>query len=309
MTNILIAGSMNMDIVTQVRRHPVPGETMHGQATNFFSGGKGANQAVAAARSGATVHMAGALGDDVFGREILSGLSAEGIGVDYVLMKPVTTGVAIITIDANGENTIVLSPGANGAYTADDAAEIDFSIYDVVLLQNEIPWDTNRIILRKAKEAGARVVFNPAPALQIDSQYLSLFDLLILNEVEAAEICGLPANNPDEACRAGGMLVKMGVGEVIITLGKQGSVYVNGDGETIVTPAYRVTVVDTTAAGDTFIGAFVAQYYSGQPLSVSLRYASAAAALTVSARGAQSSIPSERKVRAFMEASSSCGPY
>lgn len=166
MTKLLVAGSMNMDMVTRVMRHPAPGETIHGQGTNFFFGGKGANQAVAAARSGAAVHMAGALGNDAFGREILSGLSAEGINVDHVIMKPVGTGTAVITVDAEGENTIVLSAGANGAYAPDDVKEIDFTNYHAVLLQNEIPWETNRAILirpRPATRSSARLRLDTIP--------------------------------------------------------------------------------------------------------------------------------------------------
>lgn len=304
MTKLLVAGSMNMDMVTRVMRHPAPGETIHGQGTNFFFGGKGANQAVAAARSGAAVHMAGALGNDAFGREILSGLSAEGINVDHVIMKPVGTGTAVITVDAEGENTIVLSAGANGAYAPDDVKEIDFTNYYAVLLQNEIPWETNRAILLQAKEAGIRAVFNPAPAMRMDPQFLPLLDLLILNEIEAEAICGMPAGSSDQAKRAGERLVKSGVRAVIITLGSRGAVYADNSGEMMVIPSFRVTAIDTTAAGDTFIGAFAARYYSGHPLSFCLRYASASAALAVSVKGAQSSIPTEVQVLKFMESAS-----
>jgi ribokinase len=306
MSNILVVGSMNMDIVTQVDRHPVPGETIHGKRTSFHSGGKGANQAVAAARSGSAVSMAGALGSDPFGNEIRRRLTDDGINLQYVLSKPATTGVAIITIDSMGENNIVLSTGANGLYSEADSEGLDFSSYDAILLQNEIPWDANRRVLEKAAMAGTRVIFNPAPALLIEQRYLPMIGMLILNEVEAEELTGLKVDRHESVQQACEILIGRGVKEVIVTLGSRGCFYLNDSGKSIATHAYKVSVVDTTAAGDTFIGAFAAKYLSGERIEDSLRYATAAAALTVSTEGAQSSIPTDNQVMTFISKAENC---
>jgi ribokinase len=300
MSKILVVGSMNMDIVTQVDRHPVPGETIHGKRTSFHSGGKGANQAVAAARSGAAVSMAGALGIDPFGNEIRRRLSEDGINLQYVLDKPATTGVAIIMIDSMGENNIVLSTGANGLFSEADLEGLEFSAYDAILLQNEISWETNRRVLEKAALAGTRVLFNPAPALWIEQRYLPMIGMLILNEVEAEELTGLKVDKQESVQQACEILIKQGVKEVIVTLGSRGCFYRNDSGKSIATGAYKISAVDTTAAGDTFIGAFAAKYLSDERIEDSLRYATAAAALTISSEGAQSSIPTENQVLTFM---------
>jgi ribokinase len=300
MSNILVVGSMNMDIVTQVERHPVLGETIHGKRTSFHSGGKGANQAVAAARSGSAISMAGALGSDLFGNEIRRRLTEDGINLQYVLSKPVTTGIAIITIDSMGENNIVLSTGANGLYSEADSERLDFSAYDAILLQNEISWDTNLRVLEKAALAGTRVFFNPAPALLIEQRYLPMIGMLILNEVEMEELTGLKLDRQESIQQACEILIEQGVKEVIVTLGSRGSFYLNYSGKSIATRAFKVSAVDTTAAGDTFIGAFAAKYFSYERIEDSLSYATAAAALTITYEGAQSSIPTENEVLTFM---------
>lgn len=297
---ILAAGSMNMDIVTRVHHHPSPGETISGINTNFFSGGKGANQAVAAVRSGAEVSMAGSLGDDFFGSEIIRLLSMDNISLTYVQTGKETTGTALITIDDEGENNIILSKGANGDWEDSDLVGIDFTQYNAILLQNEIPWEMNALILEKASKLGVKTFFNPAPALQITKRYLSMIDVLILNEIEAKELTGIPIDSVEEGYAAGEKLIQQGVSEVIITLGKQGSLYVDGNGQQILVPAFDVNTIDTTAAGDTFIGSFAAKYVSGWKIASSLRYASAAAALTVTTEGAQNSIPIEEEVTTFI---------
>ncbi|MFE4714230.1 ribokinase [Paenibacillus sp. NPDC056722] len=300
MAKVLVVGSMNMDIVTQVQRHPIPGETIQGQETQFFVGGKGANQAVAASRSGTTVTMAGGLGDDFFGQDIRRKLSADNIDMEGVLRKPLTTGMAIITVDHLGENSIILSAGANAAYSEQDVQGLELSDYDAILLQNEIPRETNRAVLKLAKVAGTTVFANPAPVLGFELADLKFIDFLILNEIEAEALSGVKLDDVVKVDEAGKRILEQGVQGVIITLGSKGSFYIDTSGLMISTPAYKVDVVDTTAAGDTFIGAFVSKYLTGEGVEYSLNYATAASALTVSAPGALSSIPEEARVLEFM---------
>lgn len=302
MARILVVGSMNMDIVTKVERHPVPGETIHGNETRFFIGGKGANQAVAASRSGASVTMAGGLGSDSFGIDIRRGLAVDGIDLDYVADQPGMTGLALITVDGAGENNIILSSGANGRYGADEIDQLDLSGFDVILLQNEISPAANGRVLDKAAEQHIPVFMNPAPIDGFDRSQLSKVTFLILNEVEAEELSGIRIEGSSQAMEAGKKLLNDGIPHLIITLGSKGSVYMDQSGKQIVFPAFTVNPVDTTAAGDTFIGAFAAQHASGSELRDCLRYATAASALAVSEPGAQSSIPRDDQVQSFLAA-------
>ncbi|REK75568.1 ribokinase [Paenibacillus paeoniae] len=300
MTRILVVGSMNMDIVTGVERHPIPGETIQGNETRFFIGGKGANQAVAASRSGASVAMAGGLGSDSFGVDIRERLAEDRIDLDYVVEKPCTTGIALITIDGTGENNIILSSGANGRYGAGEADQLDLSDFDVILLQNEISPEANERVLDKAAEKRIPVFMNPAPIDGFDQSQLSKVTFLILNEVEAEALSGIRIEGSSQALEAGKIMLDEGIPQLIITLGSKGSIYMDQTGNQIILPAFSVNAVDTTAAGDTFIGAFAAKYVTGAELQYCLRYATAASALAVSEPGAQSSIPREEQVQSFL---------
>ncbi|MFE0559127.1 MULTISPECIES: ribokinase [Paenibacillus] len=300
MAKILVVGSMNMDIVTQVERHPIPGETIQGNETRFFIGGKGANQAVAASRSGASVAMAGALGSDSFGIDIRRELAEARIDLDHVIEKPCMTGLALITIDGAGENNIILSSGANGRYGADEVDKLDLSGFDVILLQNEISSAANQRVLDKAAEQRIPVFMNPAPIDGFDQSQLSKVTFLILNEVEAEELSGIRIEGSSQALEAGKKLLNDGIPHLIITLGSKGSIYMDQSGRQITLTAFSVDVVDTTAAGDTFIGAFAAKYVTGAELRDCLCYATAASALAVSEPGAQSSIPTEEQVQSFL---------
>ncbi|GGG70683.1 ribokinase [Paenibacillus radicis (ex Gao et al. 2016)] len=301
MAKILVVGSMNMDIVTQVERHPVPGETIQGNETRFFIGGKGANQAVAASRSGASVAMAGGLGLDSFGADIRKQLTEDGIDLNCVIEKQAMTGIALITIDQSGENNIILSAGANGKYGEDEVDTLDLTGFDVILLQNEIAQAANQRVLDKAAAANIPVFLNPAPIAGFDHTQLSKVSFLILNEVEAEELSGTRIDGISQALKAGKQLLEAGLPHLIITLGSKGSLYLDQAGTEIEMPAFTVDAVDTTAAGDTFIGAFAAKYIAGDTLEESLRYATAASALAVSAAGAQSSIPTEDQVHEFLQ--------
>ncbi|TBL71433.1 ribokinase [Paenibacillus thalictri] len=302
MGKIAVVGSINMDVVNRVVKHPLPGETIKGLGTEYNPGGKGANQAVAAAQGGGDVTMIGAVGTDAFGGELLATLKERGVGTSGVAAKEGTSGLAFITVSEEGENNIILSEGANGRVLPEDidlfAAELEGA--DVVLLQNEIPWETTLYTMQLAKEKGVRVFFNPAPAFKLPESAFSYIDVCILNETEAGEITGLPVESQEEAETAASKLIEGGMNCVILTLGVKGSVLVNQAGERIVTPSFKVTPVDTTAAGDTFIGAFAVASAEGKSLAEGLRFASAAAAITVTRSGAQMSIPGRQEIERFL---------
>lgn len=300
MNQIIVIGSINMDIVTRVERHPLPGETVKGRKTAFNPGGKGANQAVAAARAGARVRMAGAIGDDPFGEQLKASLEKEGINTEHIIHKAGKSGLAFITVDQKGENSIILEEGANGQVTKEDIIEV-FAGADAseasILLQNEIPWETTLSAIDQANEHYIPVYFNPAPAMEIPEAVLSKLNGLFVNETEAERITGVRVTDEQSAKQASRFLIEAGVGEVIITLGDKGSYFADQAGTFIYTPAQQVTALDTTAAGDTFIGAYMVERGSGNDAESSLRFATAAAKLTVMKEGAQQSIPYRQEIK------------
>ncbi len=299
---LLVVGSMNMDIVQKVQAFPLPGETIHGGETAFYPGGKGANQAVAAARAGGDCAMVGAVGSDPFADTLIGGLEEQGVQAGLVRKKSGASGIAIITVNGEGENTIVLSPGANGLLSANDALSAlpDWSGVYAVLLQNEIPPETTDEVIRAAAAAGVRVYLNPAPARELSNELMAFIDTLIVNETEAAAVSGMRVTDSDSAKKAAERLALMGAGTVIVTLGDKGCICRDGNGGMLEVPAFRASPVDTTAAGDTFIGAYAAAMSRGSGTRESLVFASAAAALAVGKAGAQASIPSEEEIVAFI---------
>lgn len=299
---IVVVGSVNMDVVSVVAAFPQPGETVHARETSFHGGGKGANQAVAAAAAGAHVEMIGAVGSDAFAEPLAAGLAARGVEVAALARKPTTSGQAFITVDASGQNTIILSAGANGQVTARDieAARGRIAQADVLLTQNEIPWEATFAALRLAHDAGVRVICNPAPAFEPPSDAFPLIDTLILNEIEAATLTHGAVSTLSDAALAAADLLARGVREVVVTLGALGSLYVSADRQRIETPSFPINVVDTTAAGDTFIGMYAVAATRGDAAEA-LRFATAASALAVSRPGAQESIPTRAEVEAFLQ--------
>jgi ribokinase len=290
MSRIVVVGSINMDIVNQVEQFPLPGQTIHGRSTVYVPGGKGANQAVAAAKSGAKVSMVGAVGQDAFGSVLIRALQDAGVETDSVVSKDGTSGLAFITVSSAGENQIILSAGSNGKLAEDDIPDsAAFSDTGYILLQNEIPWPANRYVLLQARKRAIPVIANPAPALHIADEDLALINTLVLNETEAAFMTG-GMTHPHEIAAS---LIRRGVREVVLTMGEQGCFAMNQAGNITTVGAYRVHALDTTAAGDTFIGAMAAARLSGSDTVTSLRFASAAAALSVTKPGAQSSIPDQ----------------
>lgn len=298
MSEIMVVGSINMDVVNHVDQFAKPGETIHGRSTAFIPGGKGANQAVAAARSGAKVRMVGAVGDDAFGTELMSSLRKAEIDSDLVVSKEGTSGMAFITVNSLAENEIILSSGSNGKLTEADIPDLSkFPEVKAILLQNEIPWQVCQCVIKQANKHGVPVIVNPAPAFEITDTDLSMIDMLVLNETEAEYITHAQVDSPEKAAK---LLIDRGVREVLLTLGERGCYYMNDQGDTAQMDAYRVQAVDTTAAGDTFIGAFTAARMKGLPVEDCLRFASAAAALSVTKHGAQSSIPVELETVQFI---------
>ena len=302
--NVVVIGSLNMDLVTRAPRLPKGGETLIGHSFATVSGGKGANQAVAAARLGAQVAMVGCVGNDDYGVQLRDALLAEQIDCQAVSTVADSSGVALIVVDDNSQNAIVIVAGANGAMTPAviDRFDAVLQAADVIICQLEIPDATVGHALKRARALGKTVILNPAPASRpLPADWFTAIDYLIPNESEAAALSGLPVDSLQSAEGAASQLIAMGAGKVIVTLGAQGSLFANGkDFEHF--PAPKVKAVDTTAAGDTFVGGFAAALASGKSEAEAIRYGQVAAALSVTRAGAQPSIPTMSDVQAFKPA-------
>ncbi|MFS2093518.1 ribokinase [Pseudomonas sp. Pseusp11] len=298
---VVVIGSLNMDLVTRAPRLPRGGETLIGQSFATVSGGKGANQAVAAARLGAQVSMVGCVGSDAYGEALRGALLAERIDCQAVSTVEDSSGVALIVVDDNSQNAIVIVAGANGALTPEVVDRFDnvLQTADVIICQLEVPDATVGHALKRGRELGKTVILNPAPASRpLPADWYAAIDYLIPNESEASALSGLPVDSLSTAEAAATRLIAMGAGKVIITLGAQGSLFANG-----ITfehfPAPKVKAVDTTAAGDTFVGGFAAALAAGKSEAEAIRFGQVAAALSVTRAGAQPSIPTLSDVQAF----------
>jgi ribokinase len=293
-----------MDLVTRAPRLPRGGETLIGHSFATVSGGKGANQAVAAARLGAQVAMIGCVGNDDYGVRLRDALLAEHIDCQAVSVVEDSSGVALIVVDDNSQNAIVIVGGANGAITPAviDRFDAVLQAADVVICQLEIPDATVGHALKRARELGKTVILNPAPASRpLPADWFASIDYLIPNESEAAALSGLAVDSLQSAEAAATQLIAMGAGKVIVTLGAQGSLFANGNGFEHF-PAPTVKALDTTAAGDTFVGGFAAALANGKSEAEAIRYGQIAAALSVTRAGAQPSIPTMSEVQAFKPA-------
>ena len=302
MPKVIVFGSMNMDLSIDAPRVPAAGETLTGSGFITAAGGKGANQAVAAARLGADVRMLAAVGADAFGDELTGGLAEAGVDtVGVRRLSAVTTGVAVILRTA-GENRIVLHVGANHALTAADIASDLRSIgekHDVLVTQGECDPTATESALRVAHELGLYTILNPAPARPVPDDLWPCIDLVCLNETECQIMCGVLPKD-DATCHAAARrLRELGAGAVVITLGAAGAFGLGANGTPLRVPATPTTVVDTTGAGDTFIGALAAGRVRGLSLAESMHWGAQAAALAVSRLGAQPSIPTAEEVGAF----------
>jgi ribokinase len=296
---IFVVGSLNMDFVARVNRLPVPGETVPGSDFRTICGGKGANQACAAARLGGSVRMIGRVGDDVFGVELRDSLQESGVDVSAIhRTQRIPTGVALIFVDKAGQNEIVVAPGANGALTpADVEAVLSSAIGGYLLIQLETPLETVMAAARAARSRGLTVILDPAPARSLPPELLSTVDILTPNETEALALLARPDTSIESA---GAQAVARAIralngGTAIVKLGANGA-YVSGGAAEGHFAAPAVDVVDTTAAGDTFNGAFAVALAEGRSIAEAVRFANTAAALSVMRAGAQASIPTRDEV-------------
>lgn len=301
MNSILVLGSSNTDLVVRVATIPRPGETLLGHSFATYFGGKGANQAVAAARASGAVAFAGCLGNDAFGRQTRDHLKAEGLDLAYLFeAENQASGVALIQVADNGENAIAVAAGANGAFSETHLAAVDFSRFAYALFQLETPLEIVGGALRRAKAAGCRTILTPAPAARLPSGMLADVDILVPNQHEAGLLLdGPPPEGPDAAA---GNLLARGAGAVVITLGEDGVALFEEKKPSVRLPAPRVRAVDTVGAGDCFTGALAVRLAEGASLEEAARFAIAAAALSFQSQGAQASYPRRPAIESFLAA-------
>lgn len=302
MGRVFVAGSINMDVVATADRHPRVGETVAGRQVLYFPGGKGANQAVAASRLGARTTLIGRLGKDSFGADLKAFLGAQGIDLGYVQdTAEAHTGTAIITV-AEADNTIVVIPGANGLVGPDDVEVVPLLKGDVAVSQFEIPLPSIVAFFRRARAAGAVTVLNPAPARKMPDELLALVDILVLNETELGFLAGAELSDDDEAGKIIDVARKLQAREdqtICVTLGRRGVLALAGR-EEIAVAGRAVKALDTTGAGDCFVGALAAQLAEGAALRTALAFANAAASISVQRMGAGPSMPTAAEVAAVL---------
>lgn len=302
-TTIHVFGSLNMDLVCRTPRLPQPGETILGTHFETLPGGKGANQAVAAARLGAPTAMVGRVGEDDFGRQLIQGLQTAGVAASGVAMDAgAPTGVAAIAVDEAGCNTIVVVPGANGRVDDDDVDRLMGQLQpgDILLLQFEVPLPAVIAAAKAAKAQGARVIVDPAPARDdVPAEFFRTVDILTPNQIEASQLTGLSVTDISTATEAARQLVQRGVAIAIVKLGELGAVVAAGD-RTFHQPALPVNTVDTVAAGDAFNGGLAVALAEAMDLAAAVEFASAVAAASVTVPGAQSSMPERSQVAALV---------
>ncbi|HET7125010.1 MAG TPA: ribokinase [Bradyrhizobium sp.] len=302
MGRVFVAGGINMDVVATAARHPRIGETVAGNAVLYFPGGKGANQAVAAAKLGASTTLIGRLGKDAFGDELKAFLAAQGVDLSFVQQtSEAHTGTALITI-ANADNTIVVIPGANALVSAADVSGVAFAKGDIAVSQFEIPLASISAFLNRARAAGATTILNPAPAIEVERDLLDLADILVLNESELGLLAKTELRDTDapavfiEAARS---LQTRKEKTICVTLGRRGALALV-EGKTLIIPGHTVEALDTTGAGDCFVGAVAAQLAGGKSIRDALHYANAAGSICVQRMGAAPSMPTAAEVEAVL---------
>ena len=304
MGRVFVAGSINMDVVATAERHPRIGETVTGDAVLYFPGGKGANQAVAAAKLGAPTTLIGRLGKDAFGDELKTFLAAQGVDLSLVQQtSEAHTGTALITI-ANADNTIVVIPGANALVSATDVAAVALAKGDVAVSQFEIPLPAIGAFFGRARAAGATTILNPAPAIEAEHELLDLVDILILNESELGFLAQTELRDTDDPACFIEVVRSLQAGKdktICVTLGKRGVVALI-DGKPLIIPGHIVKAVDTTGAGDCFVGAVAAQLAGGKSIQNALDYANSAASICVQRMGAAPSMPTAMEVETTFSA-------
>jgi len=300
---VLVVGSLNIDIVTYLERMPLPGETVLGDRLEIFSGGKGLNQAVAAARSGGEVTMVGVLGNDANSTTLREVLIKEKINHDHVKEISGFCGTAVIEVDKKGQNRIIVISGANAELKAESVTEeLLNSISDkkILLAQLESPISELESIFKSAKARGFYNILNPAPATNLSKEFLSVTDLLVPNQFEAEFLTGIKVVDVESAAAAGKMLIDQGVNSVLITRGEEGAVLIVTDSKSVF-KAFKVSPVDTTAAGDAFCGALAVAISEGVDLDSAIRFACAAGALSVQSVGATPSLPTREQISLLIQ--------
>jgi len=300
---IVVAGSSNTDMIIKVPRIPKPGETILGGTFFSAAGGKGANQAVAAARAGGSVSFIARVGDDMFGDKAIEGFIADDINVDHVIKdKNAPSGVAEIFVDDKGENSIAVASGANLNLSPQDIMEATsvISSSDILVMQLEIPLETVNVAAKIANETDVKVILNPAPAQPLDDSLFQNLTILTPNESEAELLTGISVTDEKSAEQAARVLIAKGVDTVIVTLGSKGALLVTDDVSEMV-PGYKVEAVDATAAGDVFNGALAVALAEKKSLNDALRFANAAAAISVTKLGAQPSAPQRGEVELLLQ--------
>lgn len=299
---IVVAGSINMDLVVWTNRMPKIGETIPGDVFKMIPGGKGANQAVAASRMGAKTTILGCIGQDAFGPSLITSLVGAGVDTNNVkILTDIGTGTATIIVDSSGENCIIVVPGANGLVSPEFLQQYDnlFKNAKAIITQFEIPLNSVEYLISLSRKNNIPLILNSAPASVVPEGFFSSVDYLIVNETEASFFTEVEVINIDSGWRAAEKLRKNGAKNVIITMGDEGALLLNEEIHKIF-PAQKVDVVDTTAAGDSFVGGFAAKMVKGDSLINSIEFAVAAGTLAVTKLGAQPSIPSNGEVEAFI---------
>jgi ribokinase len=303
MSKIFVIGSSNTDMIIQLDRLPVPGETIIGGKFSTAPGGKGANQAVAAARAGGKVTFISRVGSDMFGDQALKGFEKDGMDVSYISRDDnEPSGVALIFIGENGENSIGVASGANAKILPLNLQNLEslLSDGDILLMQLEIPVETIEYAANIASRKNVKIILNPAPAQHLSDELLKKVSIITPNETEAEILTGIKVSNDDDAKKAADILKKKGVETVIITLGSRGA-FVFNDKFSGLVPSFKVKAVDTTAAGDVFNGAFTVALSEGKSIKDAVLFGNAAAALSVTKLGAQPSAPHKNEIENMLK--------
>ena len=299
-----VLGSIHMDYVVTLDRMPRLGETVIGRGFKMTPGGKGANQAVAAARLGADVYMIGMVGNDVIGDELIKNFERNRVNVDYVKHAETHSGVALIFVDSEGNNVIAVAPGADYHLSKEDVDEALEDLRDrigVLLLQLEIPVEVVEYAIRRFSEEGIRIILNPAPYHELSREALSRVFVATPNEIELELMSGVRIASDEDLMRAGRKAIEdLGIGNLVVTLGERGAMIIARDRHELI-PAFRVKPVDTTGAGDAFNGALAVALVRGEALESAARYANAVAALSTLKLGAQEALPTSKEVEKFLE--------
>lgn len=301
MKKILVIGSINMDLIVNTDEIPGVGETLTGNELLQIPGGKGANQGVSMAKLGGDVTFLGKVGKDAFGEESLKSMNAAGVKTESIdTIDGVSTGIAVINVDKKGNNNIVVIPGANGEVDEDylEINEETFKETDVVVFQFEIPLETVKRGLELSKKYDKLTIVNPAPAMELDEEMIANIDILVPNEHELARMAKMKVVDEKTTLEASKKLLDKGIEQIVVTLGSKGVMVVNKEGSNMY-PAYEVKVVDTTAAGDSFIGGFTTSYVNDKDIEKAVELGQKTAALAIQKMGAQSSLPTKEDVEEF----------